>query len=137
MAAARSKLSTQADKIETQLRDKFDLALKGLNISVGAAMTQSRADVESKMSGDMAKLRTQITSANAASLASAKQLHDKVTQVEAAATAAAAASNAQVAGVDKDHAAFEVHASTTLAHVQDSLAHTKVLSHLLSHRFVT
>lgn len=137
MAVARSKLSAQTDKIEAQLREKFDLALQGLNISVGAAMTQSRAAVESKMSSDMTGLRTQITSANAASLASAKQLHEKVAQVEAAAAAAAAASKAQVAGVEKDHAAFEAHAATTLAHVQDSLAHTKVLSPLRFHHFVT
>jgi len=125
MLDARTTLTAEAGRIQTQLRDKLDVALKGLNVSVGAAMLHSRADVEAKMTGDMAELSKQIGTANAASLASADTLHAKAATVEAAAKAAGAASKAQVVAVAKDHTAFEAKASLTLAHVQDSLLHTK------------
>ncbi len=112
--------------MEAHLRGKLDAGLKGLDASVASAMALSRVQAEKKMSGDVATLRSQVADAKARSEAAADKLHAKVEQVETATHAAWAARQAQVAGVAKDHAAFEAHATTTLAHVKDSLSHTKV-----------
>lgn len=97
-----------------------------MDTSVASAMTQSRVEVEKKMSGDVAALRSEVADAKAGSEAAADKLHAKVERVETATHAAWAARQAQVAAVSKDHADFEAHATTTLAHVKDSLSHTKV-----------
>jgi ATP/maltotriose-dependent transcriptional regulator MalT len=112
--------------MEAHLRGKLDAGLKGLDTSVASAMTQSRVEVEKKMSGDVAALRSEVADAKAGSEAAADKLHAKVERVETATHAAWAARQAQVAAVSKDHADFEAHATTTLAHVKDSLSHTKV-----------
>ena len=127
LAASQKKLTAQADAMEAHLRGKLDAGLKGLDTSVASAMTQSRVEVEKKMSGDVAALRSEVADAKAGSEAAADKLHAKVERVETATHAAWAARQAQVAAVSKDHADFEAHATTTLAHVKDSLSHTKAM----------
>jgi len=128
MVAARSQLTGLAHDMESHLTANLDLALKGLNISVRAALEHSRTDLEAKMSGHMARLTSEIGAANSGSVGSAHTLHVKVGQLEAAGAAADAATDAQVAAVSHHHAALEAQASMMLAHVKDSLSHAKVRS---------
>jgi hypothetical protein len=124
---SRQKLTAQAASIEAQLSRKLDDGLKGLDTSVASALSQSRGEVEKKMSGDVASLRSEIAQAKGASDAAADKLHAKVSAVTTATEAAMAAQQAQVDTVAKAHADFEAHATTTLARVKDSLSTTKVL----------
>ena len=126
LADARAKLTAQSAAVEAALEEKLAAALKGLNVSVDAAMTQSRSDMEKKISGDVLSLSKQIGEASDASKESAEKLSDEVKQVQSAAEGAASATSAQVAAVDKDHSDFEAQASQTLARVTSSLASTKV-----------
>jgi hypothetical protein len=126
LADARAKLAAQAAKVEETLEAKLTAGLAGLNGKVDTEMKASRAEVEGKVSGDMSALSKQIGEASDASKASAQKLDDKVHEVQTAAEGVAAATSSQVASVQKDHAAFETQASQTLAHVETSLASTKV-----------
>ncbi len=130
LADARAKLAAQSAKVEEALEAKLTAGLAGLNGKVDTAMEASRAEVEGKVSGDMSSLSKQIGEASDASKASAQKLDDKVHEVQTAAEGVAAATSSQVASVEKDHAAFETQASQTLAHVETSLASTKVRLYL-------
>jgi hypothetical protein len=120
------KHMAQALTVEAQLRDKLDVAFKALNVSVGSSLMASRGDAEAKMKGDMTQVGKEIAASNAAALSEAEKLNAKVTGLETDAQTAARNSKAQVAAVAKEHAAFEAHTLTTLAHVSDSLSATKV-----------
>ena len=127
LAGSREKLKAEAASIEAQVSSKLDAGLKGLDTSVASALSQSRGEVEKKMSGDVASLRSEVAQAKGASDAAADKLHAKVSAVTTATEAAMAAQQAQVDTVAKAHADFEAHATTTLARVKDSLSTTKVL----------
>jgi len=126
LAGSREKLKAEAASIEAQVSSKLDAGLKGLDTSVASALSQSREELEKKMSGDVASLRSEVADAKGASQAAADKLQDKVKAVTTATQAAVAAQKAQVATVAKAHADFEAHATTTLARVKNSLSTTKV-----------
>lgn len=126
VAASREKLTAEAASIEALVSSKLDAGLKGLDTSVASALSQSREELEKKMSGDVAWLGSEVADAKAASHAAADKMHDKVEAVTTATQAAVAAQQAQVATVAKAHADFEAHATTTLVRVKDSLSTTKV-----------
>jgi hypothetical protein len=126
LAGSREKLTAEAASIEAQVSSKLDAGLKGLDTSVASALSQSREEVEKKMLGDVASLRSEVADAKGASEAAGDKLHDKVQAFTTATQARVAAQEAQVATVAKAHADFEAHATTTLARVKDSLSTTKV-----------
>lgn len=126
VAAWRNKLTGDAASIQAQLSSKLDAGLKGLDTSVASALTLSREEVEKKMSGDVARLRSEVADGRVGSEAAAEKLDQKVQRVSAATQAAWAARQVQVATVAKAHADLEAHATSTLARVKDSLATTQV-----------
>jgi hypothetical protein len=125
-AESEKKLTAQADEVEKGLSSTLQEELKKTKDSANSAMLKVRGEVETKMSADMASISKEIDAKSASALADANALRGQVSTIDASAKAGASKSNAALDKLAQEHAEFEAQASSTLAHIKDSLAATKV-----------